>query len=280
MLWDCLWYHVSMVYSFKVLFECSIVSFFLYIHNSVYITFSMLLITFTFLFKLFIAKHTTNLYWFVMVFGHVIINYTVFYVSKRFIILSLTLRADFFTDLGIWLINQSYQSYHVLIANDAYFAIYIFSNSFMLIGEGTDLIPGPNVGVVTAGVTSRSSDYTLDILWYPSIFLSLASIFNLAIVRLEIHLYKEIFIIFNSSKFLGIFLFYPNHLFFNPFWTFHVSNRGALEWCIMDRLWLLVYCQKLRIKRDLSMIIIDPSETVFDILDHFFDSWSVINGSF
>lgn len=34
----------------------------------------------------------------------------------------------------------------------------------MLIGEGTDLIPGPNVGVVTAGVTSRSSDYTLDIL--------------------------------------------------------------------------------------------------------------------
>ena len=50
---------------------------------------------------------------------------------------SLTLIAGFFTDLGIWLINQSSQLYLVFIANGLFFVTSFFSNSSVLIGVGT-----------------------------------------------------------------------------------------------------------------------------------------------
>ena len=55
------------------------------------------------------------------------------FASKSFMTFSLGLPVDFFTDLGIWLVNQLYETYFLFLNS-----FHSFISLFMLVGVGRD----------------------------------------------------------------------------------------------------------------------------------------------
>ena len=102
-------------------------------------------ITFTFILNIIIIKHIWYLLW-LIVFKYIFAYIFFCFVSKSFMMFSLTLLAEFFKDSRKWLINQSYHSQYLFSSDVLHFAIW---NSSMLTDAGISLVLGPALRVGT-----------------------------------------------------------------------------------------------------------------------------------